>query len=544
VRKTLLIGLDGGTFDVVDPLLARGEMPHLAALIRRGVRARLLSTIPPATSTAWPSILTGLNPGGHGIFSWTLRDHSAAARGGRRIPTSDSFAGRTLFDYVGAHGGTVLGVEIPMCYPPWPVQGRLLAGFPTPHPDRSFAFPAQWATTLNRMLPSPRGRRLARVFGRLDAQGDVADVARRTRRLVEHTVELMRTEPADFTMLVTMATDHFQHRYWDRRQAGVRKDDPIDSVYRLADRAIGALLAAAGDDCLVGVVSDHGGGAAPSYTFAVNPWLAGLGLMAQPRDARFGIARRAFRLLRGALPGPLRPLIWWTLPHALRQRWGQMETRARLPHWPTTHAYFDPVGYPYSGISINVRGREPAGIVETGAAYEALRARLMDELLQARHPATGERIVRGVWRREDVYSGPLVEGAPDIIYLVDRPYRPIGGTGLEWASPAGLDEAVSGAHDREGMLVLAGSGVFAAGRDVQGAKVIDVAPTLLHAMGLPVPAGMDGRVLREAFDDRFLETRAAVSDSLPMTQRGPGADYTPEEEQRVTQTLRSLGYLE
>src|SRR5688500_4981566 len=148
MRRALLVGLDGGTFDVVDPMLARGELPHLAALIARGARAHLRSTLPPLTASAWPTILTGLNPGQHGIFRFERLDHVGAAARHAPPVTSDGFAGRTLFDYVGREGGTVLGVTIPMCYPVWPVNGRLQAGYPTPIGQGANAYPPTWAAEL------------------------------------------------------------------------------------------------------------------------------------------------------------------------------------------------------------------------------------------------------------------------------------------------------------------------------------------------------------------------------------------------------------
>src|SRR5439155_5222514 len=143
-RKALIIGLDGATWDVIDPLLAKGELPHIGRLVERGVRAHLRSTIPPVTAAAWPSIVTGMNPGMHGIFRFETLDHEEYDRRGE-FNSSDRIAGRTIFDYLGGLGERVLAAAVPMTYPAWPINGRMVSGYPTPRPDQFFTYPPEWA---------------------------------------------------------------------------------------------------------------------------------------------------------------------------------------------------------------------------------------------------------------------------------------------------------------------------------------------------------------------------------------------------------------
>ena len=543
LRKTLLIGLDGGTFDVIDPLLARGDMPNLARLIQRGVRGRLLSTIPPLTAAAWPSVLTGMGPGGHGVYNFGLVNHTTATTGEGRIESSRRFAGSTLFDYVGQQGGRVLGVDIPMCYPPWPVEGRLLASFPTPNPDRAFAYPPEWGAQLDSMLPTLAGRRIDRVFGRLTPSRDVAHLERRMRALVQHVCGLMRAESPDFTMMVTLSTDHFQHRYWDLRRDPPRPDDPLDAIYRIADRMIGRLVAEVGEDALVGVVSDHGGADKAMHNFLMYPWLMSQKLVAPRGEARASVKRRITRILRGILPAPLRPLVFLALPKRLKSAVWSLDRRDRTPYWPTTQAYFVSLCHPYNGLSINLQGREPQGIVPPGE-YEPLRRRLIGALLESRHPSTGEKMVEGAWPREEIYSGPFLDDAPDVIFRTDMRYEARGGAGGEWTSPAEVAEKVTGAHHVEGIMVLAVDGAFRQRVEIRGASVIDIAPTLLHAMGAPVPEGLQGRVLQEAMTDEFLRDHPQARGERLASIGAPPAEYTESEEQRVQETLRDLGYIE
>jgi predicted AlkP superfamily phosphohydrolase/phosphomutase len=308
---------------------------------------------------------------------------------------------------------------------------------------------------------------------------------------------------------------------------------------------IGSLLSATGGDWLVGVVSDHGAGDPPEREFPVHAWLAGRGWLAERRSGRAIRTRAGVRLLRRGVPRPLRPLAWRLLPSRLRGRVEVLDMRSRLPDWSATPAYFVGLGYPFGAISINLRGREPFGIVEPGREYERLRDEIVAELPRAVDPATGERPVAGVWRREELYAGAHLADAPDVIFETAPRYRSRGGAGVEWDTPMELAHGrISGDHRADGMLVLAGGDVFRAGATIQGARIVDVAPTLLHAMGAPVPLGLDGRVLEEAFVPGFLQTHPPrFSEALPPRE-GPSAPYSREEEAQVHEALRRIGYVE
>src|SRR5262249_49109041 len=154
------------------------------------------------------------------------------------LATSATFAGRTLFDHVGAQGGRVLGVEIPMCYPAWPVEGRLLAGYPRPESAPLAAHPREWAAEIARLLPDPGYRDAWRGLLRPDASTWLRRQNARARCLAEHVRSLMLAEQPDFTMLVLREPDHIQHWFWDDHSRALAADakDPVADVYRMADR--------------------------------------------------------------------------------------------------------------------------------------------------------------------------------------------------------------------------------------------------------------------------------------------------------------------
>lgn len=543
LRKTLIVGLDGATFDVIDPLLGRGELPNLTRITESGVRARLRSTIPPVTAAAWPSIITGMNPGQHGIFRFEALDHDAYDHSGEFV-SSNRIAGRTIFDYVGANGSRVLAAAVPMTYPAWPINGKMLAGYPTPRTDVFYTFPPEWAEEVAaRVQPPGRDRSREEMDVRTPDQF-LRDSGALLDRMGSYARELMARETFGLAMVVTALTDQSQHHFFHLRRSGApQADDPIDQVYRMADRFIRTLLEAVGDDCLVAIVSDHGGGPRAEHLFFVNEWLRQIGLLAAPRRTGESLARGVLPLVkRGArLPGARR--LWRLLSGRTQRKLRGIQARAAMPDWSKTQAYFVRLSSPNAGINVNLRGREPHGVVEPGDEYEVVRTRLLDLLPTVRHP-NGEEVVLNAWKREAVYSGPHLERAPDIILETRPDYEARMELGALWGRTSGvLHSEITGDHRMDGVLALAGRGVFRTGTVLQGASVVDVAPTLLHAMGLPVPANMDGRVLEGAFEPQFLGMNP-IRQGPPLDAADVAHEYTPEEEAGIAAALRSLGYVD
>jgi predicted AlkP superfamily phosphohydrolase/phosphomutase len=208
--------------------------------------------------------------------------------------------------------------------------------------------------------------------------------------------------------------------------------------------------------------------------------------------------------------------------------------------WTKTKAYsFGNVGQ----IFINLRGREPQGIVEPGEEYAELREQIISMLAELRDPETGAQLAEHIYRREEVYSGEQAKELPDILLLpLNMEYGATGLSAFVSNQVVAPSFAYSGSHRMEGVFMLSGHGVRP-GSVVQGAQIVDMAPTILHLLGLAVPRDMDGRVLTEAFDQGFLATRPVeYSDEAAIP--GPvGRGLSEEEAEQVTERLRGLGYV-
>ena len=186
--------------------------------------------------------------------------------------------------------------------------------------------------------------------------------------------------------------------------------------------------------------------------------------------------------------------------------------------------------------------------------------RLIRELEALRHPKTGERIVDKAYRREEVYSGPSVREAADVIpkwalyHGYNYVFRPSAKSpGLAWMEQLQPDRedhlkfftSKSGSHRDNGIFVAHGSPIRG-GFDVEGARIIDLAPTILHLLDVPVPEDMDGRVLEEIFQDSYLKKSPAWTTSEVAGKAAPNQNgcYSAEDEEKISERLHSLGYVE
>jgi predicted AlkP superfamily phosphohydrolase/phosphomutase len=192
-------------------------------------------------------------------------------------------------------------------------------------------------------------------------------------------------------------------------------------------------------------------------------------------------------------------------------------------------------------IYVNLHGREPQGIVEPGADYERTISEIIAALDAWRDPATGQKIVGRVYRREELFHGERAIHAPDLFIVpADLRYQAFGE--YQFPSRTWLSRAHdrSGAHRLNGLIMLTGAGVRR-GVQLARASIMDLAPTILAALGLPIPPEMDGRVLMEAFAEGFLAPTRAPKAESPAARAE--ATLTADEEEAVRAHLKGLGYL-
>jgi len=545
--RVLIIGLDGGTWSVLDRFMERGCMPNLAALCEVGHRAELLSTNPPITPVAWSSFATGMNPGKHGIFGF-LSPQSEP--GGYSPPPvrRESIRVPSLWRRVSDAGLRTTVLSVPLTYPPEPVNGYMVSGMFTPESAEDSTHPRSLAGELNAAGGMPQFR----LAGRREAE-TAEDVAASAERLDENAVRffaaleemterLRRTslrledDPWDLFVAVFMATDRLQHVLWDE----VMESDPdsalgrrIGDLYRGIDSAVADLIEAAGEDTVTIVMSDHGFGPCAG-SFSMSRWLVDEGY-ARHRPKRVYRSARKILATTGLKRAAARVV-------AGKGSLGRTVRRSFIPfRWSETRAFLQ--SGTYGGIRVNLKGREREGIVEPGEEYERLRQDLRQRVLDIRDPATGKHVVTAARLAEEVHSGPEARWAPDII-LEPNPEL---GYHLAPGDPGSRtlirrDPKMRGGHRPEGILLIAGKGV-STGAEMSTCNSADTAPTALWLLGLPVPEDMDGSVLRGLF----------AGEPAPRLQGGSGGshegrvdmgDYKESERKEILGRLRDLGYVD
>jgi predicted AlkP superfamily phosphohydrolase/phosphomutase len=372
---------------------------------------------------------------------------------------------------------------------------------------------------------------------------------------------LMERHPSSLSFSVVQALDHLQHLFWNQIAAGsagqgyeeVEQGEfaaLIDRCYALADQIIGhRLAAAAAQQANLFLVSDHGFGPARKW-FHVNRLLQERGLLALG-TAQGGRLSRSLSGI-GLSPQKVRDLVRRADVLGLRRHMGRLarvtlgrriDSALTLPiDWSRTQAVS---GSPATeGVFVNLKGREPGGTVEPGEDYEAVRERLMAELLGLWDPDTGEPVVHAVHRREELYEGPFLDLLPDVVFdLADGPYLASDSQAAERIIEPLPDGTLEGRHRPTGIFAAAGPGIRRGGT-VEGVRIIDIAPTVLYALGLPIPEDMDGRPLLEVFREDFRSGHAVVySEPQEAGTLAPPAESDEEDTAEMERRLRGLGYL-
>jgi predicted AlkP superfamily phosphohydrolase/phosphomutase len=554
--KVLVIGLDGATPELVDRWVAEDKLPYLKQMLQKGVYGKLKSTYPPISPAAWTTFATGYNPGKHGTFDFRDYDPKRYSCFADTIVDSNAFAGKSIWDLVGATGQKVGVITVPVTYPAWKVNGFMISGYPTPDAAKSFAYPPEMGERIPPLTEN------SAFFKSAPHSAVLKELNRITHLRTDVSIAELSKEDYGLFIMVIGATARAHHDWWkfidpdhpayDEKEAALY-GDYILQVYQAADACIGKFLEVVDDQTTVIVMSDHGGMAHPKHYFNTNYWLRTLNLLKPSPKAnrKQGGLNAAFKQFYRAKIRRLPYLekLYRSLPQGLKKFATNLDSQTMMNldviDWKHTKAYRFPMYPPVEGIMINVVGRQPEGCVQPGEEYEDLRTRILSEVRNLRHPETGEPIVLEAYRREEIYHGERIETAPDIILVTQDYYK--GGTGIdELISEVPVDvlSKLSGLHRMDGIFVAQGPHIRRNSR-LEGAGIIDVAPTILYALGMSIPSDMDGKPLLSIFDESYTrQTEASYTDERKVEDvASDDYGYSEEEEESVRLKLEALGYL-
>lgn len=524
--KVVAIGIDGAPWELVDRFIASGSLPTFKRLVEEGASGDLRSTIPAVTSPAWKCYSTGKNPGKLGVFWWTRVDFPNRKM---TFVSAADFKSLDHWDYIADSGEFCTVINMPMTYPP-PAEfnGVMVSGVPGFENDE-YTFPKD----LKADLVKRHGYRIApEILLDVDPVRAIDGIARLIDMRFDVAEEFF--DRSGFLQISIFFIDDVQHFTWRQMKEGKGQfRDSIERLWSGIDTRIGRLMDRLGPEDHLVIFSDHGFTDFKAALY-INQWL-GEDLIPRRRDADPGRVSMTSRMIRMADRLHLTPVLRKMLSEERRRGLQDKALREELERreffdWERTRVYGEGEG----PIYIN---RE---LVTDEAEYEALRDDLVARLEALEHPQSGERMMEKVWKREEAYTGPFVDRAPDLVAVPKLGYTvasQVFDDGRVWAT--GEEYHWEAIHRVEGILLLHGPEVEP-GKRLEDARIYDVAPTILALKGLPVPDDMDGRVLAEAMrdTDRYRSVERVEGGVADRSHR-----FSKEEEDALQDRLRSLGYM-
>ena len=527
-NRVLIIGWDGADWKVLQPMLEAGDLPVLGEFMEGSAFGDCLSTVPSHSWCAWPSFMTALNPAGHGVFD--ILEHQPGVS--RRLPvTYRSIKARTIFDDLSEAGKTTIAANIPLTFPVPKIKGKVIAGGVLPA-SRSYTYPLELQDELDSNAPFPVNGMSWTTFRNRPEPflNECAEITAKRQKAFEY---LLDTTEWDFSVLVYVSTDRIQHClleyiHPEHPSYGDVKDTAIAertrAIYRQLDQGLAELLKRTNEDDLVIFMSDHGHQAC-TRACTMDRVLSHLGFL------EFGRGSLAFNLIRW---GPGRRIA--RRVYDLLKLHGKVSIPASPIEWSKTKAYTSVVSTG-EGVSVNLRGREPGGIVAEHD-YEKVREDVADALAGFRDPETGDRPIGHIYRKEEVLSGRFLDVAPDLL-LVPAPFYSL-------THAKGMVERadwLSGDHRLEGVIVARGLDVRR-GPLSEPAQLIDLGPTAMAALDVPSAIPRDGKVLGSLIGEpRTLEVVGGADHTAKAGTADPSG-LSSTEEGEIEEHLRGLGYVE
>lgn len=506
--RVLVVGLDGADPKLIRKWIGEGRLPTMARMAEQGISAELISTFPPVTMPAWPCFMTGTTSAKNGIIGFKQSKRGTYGEGLNEVKYIDaSYVKKPAFwDIAGERGKKIGLMNIPATYPARKVNGFMISGLLTPVGEKNFTYPKELASYLigkygykigpiftKEMYDIPQGSR--ENPEKFDRQLYLSEFLKSENQHAIVAMDLMKRYKWDFMMVVYRSPDEIGHYYWGymdpdhayyTSEEGKRSRNAVRTCYEEMDQIIGKMLTRIDKDTVVIVMSDHGMGLHAMNRVNLDQWLFNIGFL-KLREGRKGESqlREDGKAIK-------------------KESWRKTQSI----DWSDTKAYCSKVGYAnMGGIEINVKGEKPEGIVAPGKEFQKLQDFIISELKDMTIPGGNERLVQEVHRREELFSGPYLDLVPHIIFELREDFFYTSVSKFEvrknenefvLLNTGKREDAVGGIHRKEGIVLIMGPNIRK-NIIVENANIIDLAPTILEIMKVPIPSYMDGRVLRQIF---------------------------------------------
>lgn len=434
-KKTVVIGLDGTPYSLIQKLTQQGVCPNLSRLLSIGSLREMKSTHPPVSSVAWSSFMTGVNPAKHGIFGFSDRiPHTYDVY----YPNSSHVMSTQIWNILGNYNKRSIVINVPSTYPASEMNGILIAGFVAIDLARA-SFPTSIVPTLKEM-----GYKIDVETQLIHESKDKLfdDLFLTLEKRTQAILHFMKNEVWDLFIGIFTETDRLHHFFWEFTERNDPKYSPLFlDYYKKIDASIGKIMENIDNDTTLILLSDHGFCTLQQEVY-INHWLKEEGLL----NFKTAPPKSLFHIGNGS------------------------------------KAYcMDP-----GRIYINLKGREPNGCVEPGNDYEQLRDTIISRLIKLKDPATQTNIIDRIHKREEIYHGKYFDRAPDLVI------EPKHGYDLKGAI---YKEALLSKGNFSGMHTYDDAFVYINHNNIikYPIEITDVTATVLASLDIPIPDNMDGK---------------------------------------------------
>lgn len=511
----MVIILAESSMKLIESWANEGSLPAFKSLMTEGTSGPLQAQVPLITPQMIGKIITGKSAGHHGLFDFWQRGAD-----GKFVEINGSNVKEKPVWQVLSENNLRCGVvNVPLTYPPQELNGFIISGQDAPGTHRSIALPAG----LYDEIVGKLGRyRFKDIFPGGKKKSEYLTLFEEYINWQTELLEYLITEKEwDFFITFYSASAMAGHYFW-ADMISEDENNPykniIKNAYRSLDKAIGRIMKASGDETTLFVISECGMGNLESGV-QINTWLEKEGFFTRkskgPESAGKKVSvRNEKSALHSVVESLRRNARSWISTDGLywvnkNLNWLRERVQSYLVYSDFDWTKIKAFSRGKEGeIYINLKGRDPHGIVNPGEEYESVRKDIIERLSQLSDPKTGVKIVDRVYRFEELYEGPMIEWAPDLIIAwKDTSYVPTESSRdkesifvTRWREY--MNWPTTGSHRVNGILYAKGPGICR-GKRIEGAKTIDMMPTWLHYLNQKIPAGLEGKVLSDLFEQKI-----------------------------------------
>lgn len=516
-----MIGIDGASWTQIDYFIKIGKMPNLEKIIQQGAKATLNSYFPFTSKSSWLSILTGANPGKHGV-------PELGTKFSNQLPI--------LWEYLSKNAKKSIIVNDLSTYPPLHIDGIMISGGEaTPVNSKNFVFPEKIIDEINLICDNyipTIPEEYYKFLKELDFQSAFLAMEKYDKDVANIFFQLSQNYEWELACFMLENPDVLHHNFWDKKEFLMKFyswfDQIVGQIKKMVDDMEGDLI----------IISDHGGGGVNKH-FLVNTWLQHMGLVKFSQHDIVTKSLTKTKFTRNKLRNDLEKLhLRKTLsritPKILKKKIPLHEDEVNFIDEDSDKAF----SKTYGTISINEK--DPI-------KREELIKQIISELLSLKDE--NKQVVLEAHKRENVFHGPFVERARDIQVLLNEGYRwnpYLRDTNYLMTNKEYGDEIRVGDHRPEGILIAYGSNIKKGENLTKKIMLWDICPTIMHMFDIPIPSYMDGKPIKEIFHSESIcqqKDVKIIEQNIESIITTTDDSYTEEQEKEIERNLKDLGYI-